>query len=180
MQVALIDFLGATCNQMAMIDDNKFPSQLAERFQIRLPDGMRDQIREAAEANGRSMNAEIITRLEASLVGAGGSVGGDAVDQVFTNTMQKMMEGPILPTGQQMRQLVAEYQDYKFEQIQRLRTFLDVVRDVLASTQGKPPLTLAEENQRAFENELARLRAWANAWGYDVVERAQPEKASDT
>lgn len=47
--------------------DHKYPSQTAERFQIRLPDGMRDAIRDAAEKNGRSMNAEIVHRLEASL-----------------------------------------------------------------------------------------------------------------
>ncbi|KSV72922.1 hypothetical protein N182_28760 [Sinorhizobium sp. GL2] len=32
---------------------------------IRLPDGMRDGLKEAAERNGRSMNAEIVARLEA-------------------------------------------------------------------------------------------------------------------
>jgi hypothetical protein len=38
----------------------------SEQFMLRLPDGMRDRIREAAEANQRSMNAEILSRLEAS------------------------------------------------------------------------------------------------------------------
>ncbi len=33
---------------------------------LRLPDGMRERVREAAEQNKRSMNAEIIARLEAS------------------------------------------------------------------------------------------------------------------
>lgn len=46
-----------------MSDEAKYPSEEAERFQIRLPDGFRDQIRAAAEANHRSMNAEIIARL---------------------------------------------------------------------------------------------------------------------
>lgn len=35
---------------------------------IRLPDGMRDRIREAAEQNNRSMNAEIVARLEETFV----------------------------------------------------------------------------------------------------------------
>ena len=34
---------------------------------VRFPDGMRDAIKRAAEANGRSMNAEIVHRLEVSL-----------------------------------------------------------------------------------------------------------------
>lgn len=50
-----------------MDDLDKFPSQLAERFQVRLPDGMRDRLKAAAEANKRSMNTEIVARLELSL-----------------------------------------------------------------------------------------------------------------
>jgi hypothetical protein len=50
-----------------MSDDiHKYPSQLADRFQVRMPDGLRDRIAEAAKANGRSMNAEIVFRLEES------------------------------------------------------------------------------------------------------------------
>lgn len=44
--------------------ETKYPSQLAERFQIRLPDGLRDRIRNAAAENNRSMNAEIVAALE--------------------------------------------------------------------------------------------------------------------
>jgi plasmid stability protein len=36
----------------------------SDRFMLRLPDGMRDRIKAAAEANTRSMNAEIVYRLE--------------------------------------------------------------------------------------------------------------------
>ena len=35
-----------------------------DKFMLRLPDGMRDRIAEIAKANGRSMNAEIVRRLE--------------------------------------------------------------------------------------------------------------------
>ena len=37
----------------------------SDQIKLRLPDGMRDELKEAAKANGRSMNAEIIARLEA-------------------------------------------------------------------------------------------------------------------
>lgn len=43
-----------------------FPSEQQERFIIRLPDGMRDRIAEEAKKNNRSMNAEIVHRLEKS------------------------------------------------------------------------------------------------------------------
>ena len=46
------------------------PSRTAEQFVIRFPDGMRDKIAETAKANNRSMNAEIVARLQSSLEGA--------------------------------------------------------------------------------------------------------------
>lgn len=48
---------------MADDQDDRFPSERMERFIVRMPDGMREMIREAADANGRSMNAEIVVRL---------------------------------------------------------------------------------------------------------------------
>lgn len=47
-----------------MSERDKYPSEVAERFQIRLPDGLRDRIKEAADRNGRSMNSEIVSVLE--------------------------------------------------------------------------------------------------------------------
>lgn len=44
-----------------------FPSETQERFIVRFPDGMRDRIAVAAKANNRSMNAEIVARLEQSM-----------------------------------------------------------------------------------------------------------------
>lgn len=40
----------------------------SEQAMIRLPEGMRDELKKAAESNGRSMNAEIVTRLEESFL----------------------------------------------------------------------------------------------------------------
>lgn len=38
----------------------------SDKFMLRFPDGMRDRLKEAAHTNGRSMNAEIVARLQAS------------------------------------------------------------------------------------------------------------------
>ncbi|MDP1542420.1 MAG: Arc family DNA-binding protein [Polycyclovorans sp.] len=43
-----------------------YPSDKQDKFMLRLPDGMRDKLKEAATAAGRSMNAEIVQRLEQS------------------------------------------------------------------------------------------------------------------
>ncbi|MEL6362304.1 MAG: Arc family DNA-binding protein [Pseudomonadota bacterium] len=40
---------------------------LTDKFMLRLPDGMRERIKAAAAANGRSMNAEIVAQLDAAL-----------------------------------------------------------------------------------------------------------------
>ncbi len=46
---------------------SKFPSQLQDKFNLRFPDGMRDDIAERAKRNGRSMNSEIVSILEDAL-----------------------------------------------------------------------------------------------------------------
>lgn len=43
---------------------NDAPSQSQDKFIIRLPDGMRDQLKAVAEKNKRSMNAEAVRALE--------------------------------------------------------------------------------------------------------------------
>lgn len=43
------------------------PSRTADQFVVRFPDGMRDQIAALAKANNRSMNAEIVARLQQTL-----------------------------------------------------------------------------------------------------------------
>ncbi len=42
------------------------PGRGSDQFPLRLPDGMRDRLKDEAQKNKRSMNAEIIARLEAS------------------------------------------------------------------------------------------------------------------
>lgn len=44
------------------------PAKEQDKFVLRLPDGMRDRLKFEAEANNRSMNAEIVRRLERSLL----------------------------------------------------------------------------------------------------------------
>ncbi|WP_353428912.1 Arc family DNA-binding protein [Paracoccus denitrificans] len=41
-----------------------YPSDKQDQFVVRFPDGMRDRIKAAADANSRSMNAEVVARLE--------------------------------------------------------------------------------------------------------------------
>ena len=45
-----------------------YTSRTADKFVVRLPEGMRDRIAEVAKQHHRSMNSEIIARLEHSLL----------------------------------------------------------------------------------------------------------------
>lgn len=47
-----------------MTDRSSYPSEQADKFLVRLPEGMRDRIRKVAKLNGRSMNAEIVATLD--------------------------------------------------------------------------------------------------------------------
>lgn len=46
------------------------PSRHEDKFMVRMPEGMRDRIQEAAKDNNRSMNAEVVARLDASFSSA--------------------------------------------------------------------------------------------------------------
>lgn len=71
--------VGIRCRQM---QKKPFPSETQERFIVRLPDGMRDKIADAAKAAGRSMNAEIVNRLERSFSDAP-AINGVGMREIF-------------------------------------------------------------------------------------------------
>lgn len=54
-----------------MTDKAAFPSDAADKVLVRMPDGMRDRIKEEAKANKRTMNAEIVARLAQSFEPSG-------------------------------------------------------------------------------------------------------------
>lgn len=68
----------------------EFPSDKLDQYIVRFPNGLRDRIKEAAAANNRSMNAEIISRLEDSfaprkltgLFALGASSQNDVIDRL--------------------------------------------------------------------------------------------------
>lgn len=47
-----------------MAEKKKRPSQVADRFIVRMPDGLRDEIKKNAVENRRTMNAEILMLIE--------------------------------------------------------------------------------------------------------------------
>lgn len=53
----------------------QYSSRTADKFVVRLPDGMRSRIEVVAKVNHRSMNSEIVSRLERSLLDEEGGDG---------------------------------------------------------------------------------------------------------
>jgi plasmid stability protein len=58
-------------NYMRPMKQAVYSSRTADKFVVRLPDGMRERIAEVARTHHRSMNSEIIARLEQSLIQEG-------------------------------------------------------------------------------------------------------------
>lgn len=85
---------------------SKFPSQEMDRFNVRLPAGMRDAIAERAKANGRSMNSEIVQiledrlaterQLEDFIIDDAKRPGG--IDSLSKNELEEMMERVVRKT----------------------------------------------------------------------------------
>lgn len=91
----------------------KYPSQMQDKFNLRLPEGMRDAIAERALKNGRSMNSEIVQILE------------DALSANNTETQGLDLTGV---SNEQMDHII----DIMSKRL------VDKVGEVLASTDKKP------------------------------------------
>lgn len=75
-----------------MVQDT--PSRKLDQYIVRFPDGMRDRLKDEAAKNGRSLNAEIIHRLEGSLLGMPKST---SVDDVAESFIRKFADAPYRP-----------------------------------------------------------------------------------
>lgn len=74
------------------------PSRQQDQFIVRLPDGMRDRIRLAAEANNRSMNAEIVATLAEKYP-------PPVTDEAMFRVIEQMYSVP----GEEVRAFVLDY-----------------------------------------------------------------------
>lgn len=74
------------------MEKKPYPSELQDRFIVRFPEGMRDQIAEAAKANSRSMNAEIVIRLHDSFATEDLARGDEGLNDLISRTVKHTME----------------------------------------------------------------------------------------
>lgn len=107
-----------------------YPSELKDRFILRLPEGMRDRVADLARANGRSMNAEFVARLQTAL-DVVPSPQAEAADELAksraqTITAMEFLQGSLCETVEAMYPLLQakDQRDRTFAQAHRLASSL--------------------------------------------------------
>jgi hypothetical protein len=68
-----------------------------ENFMVRLPPGMRDRIFEASQLYRRSMNSEIVARLDQSLSGLPDQQFERAIAPPFFPEIERLLRGDLTP-----------------------------------------------------------------------------------
>ncbi len=68
------------------------PSEAQDKFIIRLPDGMREQLKAAAEANDRTMTSEVVARLRASFEKEAPTLGPSPASNLFVDRLEQEFE----------------------------------------------------------------------------------------
>lgn len=104
-----------------------YPSDKQDQFVVRFPEGMRDALKKVAEANGRSMNAEIIARLEDSLKNNNITLTGEVLDrfQFLSELTNKSLQVVVL----QQLQTIMNEQNQSSEIHEGLRTLIPDISD---------------------------------------------------
>lgn len=67
--------------------------QLADKYVLRMPDGMRDKITALAKANNRSMNAEMVLMLQQAIDARANAVPGVDVDALAEAVALRVAKG---------------------------------------------------------------------------------------
>lgn len=99
-----------------MENKDAFPSDVADKVLVRMPDGMRDKLKAAAKASKRTMNAEIVARLEESLEGPHLGFGPGSVGERLQQAKRELDEAVVVKqeTIQEITKQVTElvYQEF--------------------------------------------------------------------
>lgn len=144
-----------------MSDQKLPPSRTADQYVLRFPDGMRDRIADEAKSHGRSMNAEIVARLQASLDGL--SLPESILDRlresaaknkrpVATELLHRVLDTfaeDERPNGDELRNL-----------LEKERAISAELRRELAAMGGIPPLGSIAAVQRSVEELQDMVRSF--------------------
>jgi hypothetical protein len=99
----------------------------SDQFPLRLPDGLRQFLKDAAAENGRSLNAEIISRIEDTMLGTGGSTIAE-IAQFAWNVIEKL-EPPA--SHDQVQELEILYMSILEREAEDKAKFLKLARKII-------------------------------------------------
>ena len=94
-----------------------FPSDAADKVLVRMPDGMRDQLKAEARANNRTMNAEIVARLQASF----NATPEDAASKGDLQLPTKMI--PLFDAEKSLKQYEAHLEEVLAKRDEKMRSW---------------------------------------------------------
>lgn len=159
------------------------PSRHADKYIVRFPEGMRDRIAAAADASGRSMNAEIVQRLEwaLSLMGKPTRVDSSHVQQpvggaltwLITNEIKALADREHVSFDEMFARVVLAGLHKDAPQVVYLPIFPGATsadQDAVASAAAevvRPDATVVLDN-------LWKAR-WAPDWMVEVMKEKCPE-----
>lgn len=115
-----------------MVTKTSSTGRESDKFMLRLPDGIRDRIAEAAKANNRTMNAELVARILQSF------------DEGIRSTASPMDGG--LKLGKQTPPAGKQGAD---DALERIEWRLEYLARVLDNVGPKPPFALPPSAKNA-------------------------------
>ncbi|AWC21406.1 Mnt [Aminobacter sp. MSH1] len=130
-------------------------SRKLDQYIVRFPDGMRDRLKSAAEANNRSLNAEIVARLDTSLA-----------DEDYLSG--KSSEPPVMFTERVMDRL-RSFVDERLKDEDFLLSL--IVGEGVESRKKSNTRSLADQAGSAALTHLIELRAI-----YGAIRKKEPPK----
>lgn len=122
---------------------------LQDKFMLRLPEGMRDRIKEEADESGRSMNAEIVQRLQRTLDAdsrwpnlpaqvvevlrhrEGTNAHLTSLDEIATAAMKEIAAQPGLLGSKGLERISSKYEELKRQETRGVRDFMETVHAVM-------------------------------------------------
>ncbi|MDR0216199.1 MAG: Arc family DNA-binding protein [Comamonas sp.] len=122
--------------------------QSADKYIVRFPDGMRDKIAEAAKANNRTMNAEIVARLEQKL--------NNGLDVLMLDARVAQLETQlrIVQVGLNISRLAAQLLLLESPAVEGLKSYVALTNSIAAAMEGAP-----EKEAEMLEERLASAKS---------------------
>ena len=115
--------------------------QTADKYIVRFPDGMRDRLKEEAKSNNRTLNAEIISRLDESLGAQGTEVD---IDHAATDAQLKIVQ-----TGLRLASIATQFLKLEVPAVAKTDSFEMLLDSIVTAIKGAP------EAQGTIEQKLA-------------------------